>query len=117
MFNDAVEGCGVGHGEVGEDFAVESDPGGVESFDEAGVGHSLGTDGSGDPLDPEATELALALLAVTILILAGFVDGVLRVAVKLGTEAAEAFRAEEDAFATFPAGRTVCCSWHVLFLV
>ena len=60
--------------------------------------------------------MSLTFLTITILILAGLVDGVLRVAVKLGTEAAEAFRAEEDAFATFPAGRTVSCSWHFLFL-
>ncbi len=60
--------------------------------------------------------MSLTLLTVAILILAGFVNGVLRVAVKLGTEAAEAFRAEEDAFATFPAGRTVSCSWHFSIL-
>ena len=35
LFNDSVEGSDVGHGEVGEDLTVESDPGGVQSFDEA----------------------------------------------------------------------------------
>ncbi len=35
LVNDSVEGGDVDHGEVGEDFAVEGDPGGIQSFDEA----------------------------------------------------------------------------------
>lgn len=116
LLHDCGESGSVNDGKVGKDFAIELDIGGLEAFDEAGIGHSIVPDGSGNTLDPEAAELSLTLFTVTILVLTGFVDGVLRVAVKLGTEAAEAFGTEKDTLAAFPTGRTVGCSWHGFFL-
>lgn len=93
FFNDGGEGGGIDDGKVCEDFAVEVDVGSLQAFDEAGVGHSGVADGSGNPLDPEATELAFALFAVTVFVLPCFVDSIFRVTKELGTEAAEAFGA------------------------
>ena len=112
--NETFQRLWIVDGEVGEDLAIKLDLSGFETFDEAGVGKILGADGSGDPLDPETTELALTLFAVAILILPGLVDCVFGVAVELGTEAAEAFGALEDALPAFAAGGTICCSWHCL---
>src|SRR5699024_12676112 len=55
---------GVVDGELGEHAAIDLDAGQVQTLDEAGVGHAAGPGGSVDPLDPELTEVALALLAV-----------------------------------------------------
>lgn len=117
LFHDCGEGGSVNDGEVSEDFAVEIDVGEFKAFDEAGVGQTFAPDGSGNTLNPEAAELSLTLLTVTILVLTGFVDGILRVAIKLGTEAAEAFGTKEDALTAFPTGRTISCSWHCFFWV
>ena len=115
LLYDCGESGSVNDCEIGKDFAIELNVSGLQAFDEAGVGHSFVSDGSGNTLNPEAAELPLTLLAVAILVLTGFVDGVLCVAVKLGTEASESFGAEEDTLAAFPAGRTVSCSWHGFF--
>ena len=117
LLHDSGEGGSVNDGEVSEDLAIELDVGEFKAFDEAGVGQTFVPDGSGNTLNPEATELSLTLLTVTILVLTGFVDGIFRVAVKLGTEAAEAFGTEEDALTAFPTGRTISCSWHCFFWV
>src|SRR5699024_1931967 len=54
---------GVVDGELGEHAAIDLDAGQVQTLDEAVVGHAVGAGGSVDPLDPELTEVALALQA------------------------------------------------------
>src|SRR5699024_2951308 len=51
-------------GELGEHAAVHLDTREAEALDEAVVGQAVGAGGSVDALDPELTEVALALLAV-----------------------------------------------------
>lgn len=50
------------HGEIGENLAVNLDPGERETVDEARIGQALimGAHSSIDPLDPERTEIPLA---------------------------------------------------------
>ena len=87
---DGGEGGGVGDREIREDLAVGLDAGGLQAFDEAGVGDSLGTDGGVDTLSPETAELAFAPLTVAVFVLLRFADGVLGVTEELRAETAEA---------------------------
>ena len=58
------EGRGVVDGELCEHATVDLDAGQAQTLDEAVVGHAVGAGRSVDALDPELTEVALALLAV-----------------------------------------------------
>src|SRR6478735_12082898 len=60
------EGRRVVDGEVGEDLAVDLDPGGLEALHEPVVGHAVGAGRGVDALDPEPTEVALLRAAVTV---------------------------------------------------
>lgn len=90
--------------EIGKDLTVSFDTSGFEAFDEAGVCHSLVPDGGVDTLSPEAAELSLTLLAVTIFILLRFTDGVLGVTEELRAESAEAFCPEKRTLAACTTG-------------
>ena len=60
----------VGHGQIGEDLAIDVDAGGVEPGDEPAVGQVVLSGGGVDPLDPQPPELAFAGAAVTERVLA-----------------------------------------------
>lgn len=100
MSDDGRKSGGVGDGEICEDLAIGFDATGIEAFDEAGVGQAFVTGGSGDPLDPETTELAFPLLAVTVFVLVCLPDGVLCVAEEFRAESAETLRTKEDTLAS-----------------
>lgn len=91
---------GVGHGEIREDLAVGFDADSNQAFDEAGVGQAFVTGRSGDTLDPETTELAFPLLAVTVFVLLCLPDGVLCVTEEFRAESAETLRTKEDTLAS-----------------
>ena len=67
---------------IGKDLTINFDIGLLEAFDEAGISNVLRTDTSADTLDPEAAELSLTLLTVTILIRLSLTDGVLGIFVE-----------------------------------
>src|SRR5699024_2860257 len=60
------EGGRVVDGELGEHATVDLDTGGLEALDETVVGHAVGAGAGVDALDPEATEVTLALATVTV---------------------------------------------------
>src|SRR4051794_1528528 len=60
------EGLGVADGDVGKHLAVELDLGELQAVHELAVRQPLLAGGCVDALDPEAAELALAVLAVTV---------------------------------------------------
>ena len=65
------------HGQVGQHLAVDLDAGQAQPVDEAAVGQRLvmAAHCGINPLDPQRTEVALAVLAVAGRILVGLVDG------------------------------------------
>src|SRR5437763_10313125 len=69
-----AEGVGIGHGQIGEDLAVDVDLGRPEPGHEAGVGHFVLPAGGVDPHDPQPAELALADPAVAVGVDAGVHD-------------------------------------------
>src|SRR3954465_13360392 len=86
------EGLGVADGDVGQHLAVELDLGQAQAVHQLAVAHALLAGGGVDALDPQAAELALAVLAVTVgvrarleqLLLRALVARVLLAAVPLG---------------------------------
>src|SRR3954463_14018548 len=86
------EGLGVADGDVGEHLAVELDLGQAQPVHQLAVAHALLAGGGVDALDPQAAELALAVLAVAVRVRAGLeqlllgplVTRVLLAAVSLG---------------------------------
>src|SRR5690242_7211495 len=103
--DDGGERGGVLNGEIREDLAVGFDTGGLEAFDEAGVGQTFVTNGGADTSDPEAAELALPLLTVAIFVGHRLPHGVFGVTEELRAETAEAFRTLQGTLATLAAGR------------
>src|SRR3954470_4146030 len=86
------EGLGVANGDVGQHLAVELDLGEAQAVHQLAVAHALLAGGRVDALDPQAAELALAVLAVAVgirarleqLLLRPLVARVLLAAVALG---------------------------------
>src|SRR3977135_1809535 len=101
--------------EIGQDFAVESDAGGFQSFGEAAVSHSVGASGGVEPLDPQITESAFTGFAIAIGPGFAFHRCVFGVTEKLRSATAITFGGFDDAFASRTAGRRVSGSWHLLF--
>src|SRR5690348_6247277 len=66
LFDDGVEGGGVGDGEFAEHLAVEGDAGGGGGGDEAVVGDAALAQGCVQAGDPEGAEVALLLAAVAV---------------------------------------------------
>src|SRR5580704_8728066 len=84
LVEDGLESGFIGHGEIGEDLAIEVDAGGLKAFDEAAVGKAVGAGGGVDARLPEHAEIALARLAIAGRPGLGFVNSVFRVAEELG---------------------------------
>src|SRR5215475_4345508 len=63
LIHQSLEGVGLVHGEIGEDLAVNLDPGLGEPADKSAVGQAVETAARVDALDPERAEIALLLLA------------------------------------------------------
>ena len=63
------------HGEIGEDLAVDFDPGLVQAIDKSAIGQAEFTRRGVDALDPQGAEVALLGATVAIGILFGLLDG------------------------------------------
>src|SRR5690606_5663591 len=94
--DDGLEGLRLVHGELGEQPAVDLDPGEAETLDEAVVGEALLADRGVDALDPQGAELALARPAVAVRVDERVGDLLLRLAVEARALAAVALGALED---------------------
>src|SRR5438477_2482250 len=66
VFDERGEGFRVVHGDVGEDLPVDLDARHLQTVDEDRIGDAVGPDGRVDAGDPQATELCLAIAAVTV---------------------------------------------------
>ena len=77
LIGQRLETGGVRDGEIGQNLAVDVDPGLVETVDKSAVGQAVLAHGGIDALDPEGAEGALLTLAVAILILQRLLDGLL----------------------------------------
>ena len=64
--NEGLEARGLVDGQLGEHAAINLNTGQVQALDETVVGHALCAGSSVDALDPQATEIALLRLAVTV---------------------------------------------------
>src|SRR3954449_11772805 len=60
------EGLGVADGDVGQHLAVELDLGQAQAVHQLAVAHALLAGGGVDALDPQAAELALAVIVVPV---------------------------------------------------
>ena len=63
------------HGEIGEDLAVNFDPGLVQAIDKSAIGQAEFTGRCVDALNPQGAEIALLGAAVAVGILLGLLDG------------------------------------------
>src|ERR1700758_3444657 len=86
----------VGHGKVGENTPVDLDARRLQSLHETVVGQPVRARGGVDALDPEAAEVALAVLAVAVGIGHRVEDLLLGLAVEPGPLAPVALRTLED---------------------
>src|ERR1700679_2745046 len=73
LIHQSLEGLGLVHGEVGQDFPVDLDAGLSEAADKSAVGQVVEATGGVDPLDPESAEIPLLLFAADIVVLKGAV--------------------------------------------
>src|SRR5690606_19177822 len=71
LLDQRLEGGGLAHGEVGEDLAVERDPGLAQPRDEARVAEALLPGRGVDARDPQAAELGLLVAAVAVRVVGG----------------------------------------------
>src|SRR3954469_10203689 len=63
---ESAERLGVAHGDVSQHLAVQLDTGQLETVHELRVAHAVELGGGIDAGDPQATEVALAVAAVTV---------------------------------------------------
>src|SRR3954470_9836161 len=88
--DEGGESGGLGDRQLGEVLAVDLDAGGLQTLDEAVVGHAVGAGGRVDALDPERAKVALARAPVAIGIVERVEHLLLRLAVEPGPLAAVA---------------------------
>src|SRR5680860_561587 len=83
--DEGREGGGLVDGQVGQDATVDANAGQGEALDEAVVRQAVGAGRGVDPLDPQATEVALACTAVTVAVDEGVGDLLLGLTVQTRT--------------------------------
>src|ERR1700722_6517424 len=69
LIHQSLERGGLMDGEVGENLAVDLDPGASQPADKSAVGEAMLAHGGVDALDPEGAEVALSLLAANVIVL------------------------------------------------
>ena len=77
LIHDRSKCGGLVHGQIGQNLTVHFDAGQRQTVDETRIRQRfiMGAHGRIDPLDPQGAEIALAVLAVTGLVLVRLVDG------------------------------------------
>jgi hypothetical protein len=99
LIHQSLEGLGLVHGEIGEDLAVDLDPGPDEPADKSAVGEAIKPAGRVDALDPEGAEIPLLLFAADIIVLQRAVDRGVGRGDRVLAAAVEALGLLEDALA------------------
>src|SRR5207342_3004743 len=102
----------IENGKIGQDLAVELDPGLVQARDELVVRQPVGAGGCVDADDPELAERALLVLAVAVGVDERVLDLLLRVAVAPALEAPVALRLAENLAALLARVNRSLDPWH-----
>lgn len=89
-FHHCLEGIGVVHGQVRQDFAVELDVFFGELVDQPGVGGAVQTGSGIDTGDPEAAKRTLFGFAVAVGVLEAFFNGIFSYRVHISAGAKKA---------------------------
>src|SRR3569833_2463666 len=114
LIHQSLERSGLVDRQIGEDLAVDHDPGAGEPGDKSAVGQAMLAHGGVDALDPERAEVTLALLAADIVVLQRLVGcGIGRGDVVLAA-APHALGLLEDLLAAGVAGYGTWCAAHGL---
>src|SRR5260221_2915061 len=74
LLDQRLERSRLAHGKLGQDLAVDLDPGFAEAADKSAVGQAMLAHGGVDALDPQGSERPLAVLAIAIGVLRRLVD-------------------------------------------
>src|SRR5215212_3649566 len=90
------EGGRLVDGHLGQDLAVDLDPGLAETVDKSRIGQAVLAHRRVEPLDPERAEGALLVLAVAVGVLQALLDRLLGDADRVLAAALEAFRLREN---------------------
>src|ERR1043165_5683321 len=69
LIHQSLERGGLVDRQIGQDLAVDHDPGAGEPGDKSAVGEAMFTHGGVDALDPPGAEVTLLLLAADIIVL------------------------------------------------
>lgn len=114
LFNDGVERVRLVHGKIRQHFAIHFNSGQVQAVDEAGVCQRVvvQTYSRVDPLDPQSTEIALAVLAVACCVLVGLVYGLTCNLEGVLAAAIVTFGGLDNLLVTGVSGRTTFNSGH-----
>src|SRR5690606_34758092 len=96
LFRKCLESLRLMDRHVGENLAVNLDPGLVQAVDEAAIGQAVFASGGIDALDPQGAKIALAIAPVARRILHRFLDGLPRNADRVLATAAKALRRLEN---------------------
>jgi hypothetical protein len=101
------------YGQVGQDATVQADSSTTQACDEAAVAQTIGAGSRVDTGDPQRSELALALTAVAVGVLACLDDRLLGDAVHAAACAVVTLGAIEDFFVTASGGDATLDTGHV----
>src|SRR5690606_27059099 len=115
LLNDGTESLLVVHGQVGQHFAVQADFSLAQTGDQTAVAQAVGAAGGVDTGNPQRAELALALAAVTVGILARLDDRLLGDPEHPRTGAVVAFGLLQNFPVTAMRRYTTFDTGHVLF--
>ena len=96
--NEALEGSGFVHGEVGQYLTVEADALHLELVDELGIGQAFFPHGRVDTDDPEAAVVALLEFATNVAVCLAFLNDVFGYCIYIFTLSVKAFGFLQDPF-------------------
>src|SRR5882672_4714073 len=112
LLDDRLEGRRLGNGEVGQDLAIDLDPGLGEAVDKSAVVEPKRPHRGIEALDPKRPEGALAALAVAVGVLVGLLDRLFGDADRVLATAEKAFRGLEDFLVLGVSGDTTFDAGH-----
>ncbi len=117
LFHEAGETCLVKDSHIGQNLAVQSDVGLLQAVHEHAVGHAVGAGAGIDTSDPQATENALLVAAVTISVLTGLHHRLLGNAENIIATKDETLGEFHNLLMTSASGNTTFYSGHLSLLL
>src|SRR4051812_21791621 len=112
LLDDRLKSRRLGNGEVGQNLAIDLDPGLGKTVDKSAVVEPKRPHGGVEALDPERPEGPLAALAVAVGVLVGLLDRLLGDADRVLATAEIAFRGLEDFLVLGVSGDTTLDASH-----